>query len=185
MQRSAINLQQKYNAKDLGEKPFVCYALVPDVSREQDPVIRRMAAAQALGIVNELYGGGGAHGAISGGPAPQMLETSEGPVDPSTGELVEGPSADELPDLPAEEPQAASDPIRLCGCPCGDQKEISEAVYQQTFKNAGDGRCGACYPSPYYDVKRHEELASLRFPKDPRMTPSKAATIARKLKAGA
>lgn len=175
MIRGVINLGQKYSAKDLAEKPFVCYALVPDSSRCDDPMIRRLFAAEALGIVDKVFGA--APNAPALPPAAEIIETADGTVNTVTGELVED-AADF--DAPPVDPPAKAAPVFVCGCPCGDQTQIPADVAEKTTAMVGAPRCKACYPGAGFVLHRHLDVKSLGLDKakwPDGMTPAKADII--------
>ena len=186
MQRSGINLLQKYKAADLGSKPFVCYALVQDVSREQDPVIRRMAAAQAFGMVRELYGDAGGQAALTGAPPPAgLIETANGTtVSARTGEVIDEPESGDFPDF-HDEPPPPEPEIIVCGCECGDQAEIDPEAEAASVRNLGGPRCAQCYPGPAFDLGRHAQMKRMGYPKLAHYTPADAHERAKKARGGA
>lgn len=171
MIRGCINLQQKYRAADLEQKPFVCYALIPDASQSDDPAIRRLAAAVAFGVVDKLYG---APAQVPGGQAAPMLTTESGDVvDPSTGQVIsEAPAPDDDP-IPATPIAPKQEAIHVCGCPCGDQKAVPTEKALERMKTIGCIRCSDCFPGRTFIDKGHLDLpngGSLEIPGHPEIT---------------
>lgn len=170
MIRGCVNLQQKYLAADLTAKPFVCYALIPDASLSDDPAIRRLAAAVAFGVVDKLYGPPAQE------PARALTTANGDTVDPATGEVLrEAPDAFEV-SAPAPTPAAEpAQPIYVCACPHGCQRQVSREAADATTKIGGAVRCSACWPwFAKYEPGLHADLKSLGLPSYPDLTPAEA-----------
>jgi len=188
--RGALALRQKYTLTELA-KPFVVPALVPDPDMS-DPEVRKMVAAQSLGIADKIYGPGTPKALPEGGKiidVPRDHDNRPEPVRslPPADRVVRMTEDDEREALhgtddvdealfgappappPPKDPVAQSAPVALCGCSCGHQLEVSEAVAQKTRELVGSIRCGECYPwGPKFDQKAHAELKDLEIAKFPK-----------------
>lgn len=159
--RGALALKQKYTVDELN-RPFVVPALVPDMDMS-DPEIKRMVAQKALGLTGQLYG------PAAGGPAPAQI--GDGLERPEPGQAIEATvlndEPDDFGDAPPPEPApipAEKMPI-LCGCACGDQKEITEQVAHLTIEKVGAPWCGACWPwGPKFAQKAHRDIGVMGMP---------------------
>ena len=120
---------------------------------------------------DDLYPAGGA--ALDRRLGGRTIRTPNGhTVDTGTGEIIEeDASGFEAP------PPAPAEPIIVCGCPCGDQREVTAEVARITTEATGSPRCGACYPwNPKYQAKAHAALKNMEIPKYPLLTGEGAAT---------
>ena len=173
--RKLFSIKQKYSDMELA-KPWVVPKLVAHLDLN-DPEQKAAAIQDALGSTRALFGpprgevrtmrdAGGARAL----PPAEPSNGGDAVVEqPPTREKTapEQPAAEDfdLPDFSKDEPA----PI-LCGCPCGDQVEVSEEVAKITQEKVGGVRCAACYPGPRFDYGKHKDLRSLGLPKMPNLT---------------
>jgi hypothetical protein len=178
--RDAMGLRQKYTVEEL-QKPWLIPVLVPDLDIT-DPEIKRMVAAKQLDIVNAVFGG---RQQVFPG---QALPPGVGPG----GEVIDsvvvedddpddtGDTGDDIGPLPAKAqapPPVESKPIIYnCACPCGCKAEVSKAVHDATKREGGAPRCRECWPTKFYDTKKHANLADMGTV--PKMTPAEFEKIA-------
>jgi len=175
--RGALALRQKYTVTELS-KPFVVPALVPDPDMS-DPEVRKMVAAQSLGITDKLYGPERAALPPAAGkvidvrpendnrPGPGALPAPDRTVHVTEDEDREAIGTDDVdpalfgvpPPAPAKNPDI---PEHLCSCPHGCEKEISEQVARVTLERVGAKRCASCYPwTPGFSIPSHQGLKSM------------------------
>jgi len=155
--RAALAVKQKYTTAEL-EKPFVVPALVPVLDTD-DPEIRRMVAAQILGVTTQLYG----------------PPDGESRVDQPSVEVMPEPPDDELPDPDTPEPDP--EPIHadhVCACPCGCQRPLTLEQAEAVRAKISCLRCRDCYPAAsVFSFAEHEgfdESVSLGIPDRPDIT---------------
>jgi hypothetical protein len=174
--RAGLQLRQKYTIDELS-KPFVIPVLVPDLDTS-DPEIKRMVAANALGITEKLYGPPKAQA-----PA-RTIEVGGDEVNVSTGEVIDddhaadanaAAAAEDLSDF-GELPAAPAPAEPKCACPCGCTQVVSTLVAEMTRERGGAVRCRECWPGKSFVMEHHRNLTSLGLKPD--VTPAQAAAAA-------
>lgn len=164
--RAAMALAQKYTIEEY-TKPFIIPVLVPLLDTE-DPVIRRLVAANALGIVHQIYGQQPRQlaGATPGSGTMQ--------VDAATGEVIDAdvvgdPVEDDDEDFPAPTvPPPVATAAHCTDCPCGCTAEVKPQGAAISKDQIGVVRCKACYPwRQTFERARHEGFQDLKIPKFP------------------
>lgn len=170
-------LPQTFSAADLKEKPIIIPALsfAPDLS---DPDVKQIYLSGVMASAGHasrlLYGPGKPEPlALNGGaPAPLALPSGD-MVNTRTGEVIR--EAD--PDLPPPEAPQVEPPIYVCGCPCGDQKAVPEAIAKARMAADKCVRCDDCRPGLTFVDARHVDLKSLEIPGRPDLTPARAISF--------
>lgn len=113
--RSCFGLPAAFSAEEAA-RPWLVIALVPDIDAS-DPEVRRMLAAQAIGIVDQVYGGG-----RSGPPLPPPRDPPFTPAQIAP----DAPDPDEMDDYAPDGDVTLCD---ACGHPVAEADRIaSEAA---------------------------------------------------------
>lgn len=173
--RAAMALPQKMDVEAY-LYPFIIPVLVPLLDTS-DPMIRRLVAASALGIVGTIFGQQAANRAL---PPARFDDIPEG-VDPDTGESVidvdavhdtesDDDDADNFPEPTAAPPPAAAAVSALpCTCPCGCTRPVKTGTANVISGNIGTVRCSLCYPwaKATFESAKHAVLPDLQIPKFP------------------
>lgn len=174
--RALFNLKQTYSVEELS-KPWVVPVLVvrPDPSNPQDREFLLRSSTNLFGppegdVTREVKD-------VTPEPAAEAPRdpppTSAPPVAARNGRRKTGPTASDLPDEDIEldfsdEEEA---PPLLCACPCGCQKDISEAAHATGVQKIGTPRCRDCYPgSTFKFSSMHPGNLDLKIPKHEGMT---------------
>jgi len=163
--REGLALKQKYTEAELA-RPFVVPALVY-VADMTDPEVRKMVAAKGLGVVDSLYG-----------PDRQMPISGTGSDVTPHRELTSGEPGAPAPTLDPQVdawidslggPEPESEPVApqmfVCGCPCGDQRQVSSQLAAFTTERVKCVRCRQCYPwGKEFAALRHADLPDMEMP---------------------
>ncbi len=188
--RQLFSLQQKYTSEELLEKPFVIPVLVPAPDMN-DPEIKRMVAAKALGLEDVLYGSRPGAGKVI--EAEVVTRSSAAPLDaddePESGAAttsapVSGEADPVYDDLPPPQPQGGP-PQAVCGCPCGHQVPVKAADAAMCMERLGGSvRCRPCYPGRDFVYGAHKDLKTLEIKSHPDFTPKMAEDRRKQLAGG-
>ena len=157
--RTALGAKQLYKPAQAA-LPFVIPTLVPNPDMSNPQHVGFMLA-HSMGAVDQVFGKQKAL------PPGSIEDTPHGPVDTSTGELLDN----DLPGDPAEANDIAGGDfdgpeIVVCTCPCGCASVVDEEYAAQTAKRRGVVRCPECYPGRGFEESKHKSLASLQMNPD-------------------
>jgi hypothetical protein len=109
----------------------------------------------------------------SGPNAPPPAEPEDDPDDDTLQNASEDEEgADDVPDSP--EPPPAPE-RHVCGCQCGHQREIEAPFAAMVLERMGAELCALCVPGRRFDIKAHQGIKRLRFPKKTWLEPIEAA----------
>jgi hypothetical protein len=172
--RTLLSLRQKYTVAELS-RPFVVPKLVPNLD-PSDPDQKQALIGMATGREHALFGpqpGEEVREIRDVTPPPALhpppvdrRDTHAPPTEPGPGGAVEEDDDFEMADFGAKDEPG----IIVCLCPCGDQRQVTEAVAQATTEKVGAVRCSECFPGKGFDYQRHKDLPSLKLPKFPDVT---------------
>jgi hypothetical protein len=171
--KAFLAVQEKFKPEEAA-LPFVVPVLVVDPD-PSNPVDRAWLLNHGSSTMRQLYGPSAGDGeevrtlkdvtpapALKAAPptAAAHQATDEG------GEDTDG-SAEDFEML-----ETAAPAIIVCLCPCGDQREVNVEAARITTEAVGAVRCRNCFPGKAFDYAAHKDIADLKLPKKPGLTPA-------------
>lgn len=184
--RTLLILKQKYTLDELA-RPFVIPKLVVSLD-PADPDQKAALIEMAVHGDRLLYGMYPAPGAamrllrdVTPPPAALPAPTGPGSQPPPLTPVDTDPDEPEDEDESFEVLEGAEEEIiHQCGCPCSCLAELSETTAASTMELLGTKRCRECFPGKGFNLKKHEGIRDLAYPKRPKVTVESLAEALKK-----